>query len=79
LDFLAKARTIPPCYNGAPQILWEADTIDIRFCVMKAEITEGQMNLNDHEKVTWVQPMDLLGLDLTPADQQIARALVQAI
>jgi hypothetical protein len=45
---------------------------------MKAEILEGQMNINDHEKITLVQPMDLLGLDLTPADQQIARALVQS-
>jgi mutator protein MutT len=51
-------------------------TFDIRLCAMKAEILEGQMNLNDHEKIMWRKPEDLLSLDLTPADQQIAGALI---
>jgi 5-methylcytosine-specific restriction protein A len=51
-------------------------TFDIRLCAMKAEVLEGQMNLNDHETAMWSKPEDLLSLDLTPADQQIAGALL---
>ena len=51
---------------------------DIRLCAMKAEIVEGQLHLNDHEKVIWVNLKDFLSMDLAPADQHIARALINA-
>ncbi len=50
--------------------------LDIRLCAMKAEIVAGDMNLKDHEKILWVDPRELLAVDLTPADQEIAKALI---
>ncbi len=52
------------------------ESFDIRLCAMMAEIVEGDLNLNDHEKVMWVDPRKLLDVDLTPADQEIAKALI---
>jgi 8-oxo-dGTP diphosphatase len=50
-------------------------TFDIRLCALRASIIEGELHLNDHEKVIDVKPKDLLSLDLTPADQQVAKAI----
>ncbi|HUU37491.1 MAG TPA: NUDIX domain-containing protein [Candidatus Desulfaltia sp.] len=53
-------------------------TFDIRLCAMKAEIVSGDLSLNEHEEITWVEPKDLQGIDLAPADHHIAEALVKA-
>ncbi len=50
--------------------------LDIRLCAMKAKIVTGDLNLHDHEKVMWVDPKKLLDIDLTPADQEIVKALI---
>jgi 5-methylcytosine-specific restriction protein A len=50
---------------------------DIRLCALKGEIASGDLNLIEHEKIMWVEPKDLLSLDLAPADQRIAGALVK--
>ncbi|MDH4270918.1 MAG: NUDIX domain-containing protein [Candidatus Aminicenantes bacterium] len=46
-------------------------TFDIRLCAMKASIVEGDVSLNDREKVVWVHPKELFHLDLAPADEHI--------
>ena len=51
-------------------------TFDIRLCAMMATVDEGELLLNDHEKVMWVSPKDLQEIELTPADKQIAAAIV---
>ena len=52
-------------------------TFDIRLCAMKASIVGGEVKLNAHEKIVWVQPKELFQLDLAPADEHIvAKVLV---
>jgi 8-oxo-dGTP diphosphatase len=50
-------------------------SFDIRLCAMKAEIVSGELHPSDHDKVMWVQTKELLSLDLTPADKQIAKVI----
>ena len=52
-------------------------TFDIRLCAMNAHIISGELKLNDHEKATWIHPRALISLELAPADEQIAEAIVR--
>jgi mutator protein MutT len=50
-------------------------TFDIRLCSIIAAVDDNSFQLNAHEEIKWVDPKELLSMDLAPADNIIARAL----
>ena len=50
--------------------------ISIELVAFQTEYLSGNYILNDHEKIEWVRPDDLLNFDLAEADIPIAREVV---
>jgi len=48
--------------------VWEYDFGTIELMAFKARIVAGDMKLNDHAEVEWVDAEDLDGYDFAPAD-----------
>lgn len=55
--------------------VWEYDFGTIELMAFKAWIVAGDMKLNDHAEVAWVDAGDIDGYDLAPADLPFVRMI----
>lgn len=49
----------------------------IRLLAFRTTVLSGNFDLNDHEEIRWVRPMDLLSYDFPEADRPIVEILIR--
>ena len=49
----------------------------IRLLVYQTSVISGSFNLNDHEEVRWVRPIDLINYDFPEADKSVVEKLIK--
>jgi len=49
----------------------------IELIAFRVNSYSGQLKLNDHEKIQWVHPRDILSYDLAEADIPIAKTIIR--
>ena len=49
---------------------------DIRLVAMATEIVSGKLNLTVHDQSDWLSPLEILKLNLAPADVPVAKFLL---
>jgi hypothetical protein len=49
----------------------------IRLMVYRVTVISGVFNLNDHDEIRWVKPIDLISYDFPEADKCVVEKLIK--
>jgi 8-oxo-dGTP diphosphatase len=54
---------------------FEADGVSLELLVYRVESIEGELTLQEHDEIQWVEPEQLSSYDLADSDRMVVEAL----